>query len=447
MKNHVRRSSGSPCIGCHSSSPRRRRVNRRAGGIQIRHQRIVSDFTPTISATDAKLRIALMTGNFGYIHDGVSHTLNHLVDNLESTGNQVSVYAPLAEGCKRRPNVSLVSVPSVAIPGRAEYHFALGLPGPQRKKLFEFAPDVVHVATPDMLGFAALRFARKFQIPVVASLHTRFETYLEHYRLGWLRPVIEQRIRSFYRQADVVLVPTRDLRDSFVAQGLGRKVRVWSRGVDRTKFNSGHRDQEWRRSLGFHDEDCVVMFFGRLVREKGTDVFIETVEQLRQSGVKFKVLVIGDGPERQRLLKRLPDAAFVGFLNEEDLSRAVASADVLLNPSRSEAFGNVNLEAMAAGVAVVAADEGNSRELIEHNKNGLLSSTGGSDGYVEAVWRLVRDPSLRNRLSAAAQRSSKGYQWKSILDGVTSAYREAIGNRGSADHFSGSQSNQLPLQT
>lgn len=91
--------------------------------------------------------------------------------------------------------------------------------------------------------------------------------------------------------------------------------------------------------------------------------------------------------------------------------------------------------------------ERNSRELIEHNKNGLLSSTDGSDGYVEAVWRLVRDPSLRNRLSAAAQRSSKGYQWKSILDGVTSAYHEAISNRGSADHFSGSQSNQLPLQT
>ena len=377
-------------------------------------------------AAEAKLRIALMTGNFGYIHDGVSHTLNHLVDNLLAAGNEVQVYTPLAEACPSRSDVSVISVPSVSIPRRPEYRLALGLPRPQQQGLIAFAPDVLHVSTPDMLGFAALGFARRHGIPVVASLHTRFETYLEYYRLGWLRPLIEQRQRAFYRQADVVLVPTRALKDSFVAQGLGRKVRLWSRGVDHAKFNPSHRDMEWRRSLGFRDNDCVVMFFGRLVREKGTEVFIETVQQLAKSGVELKVLVVGDGPELHRLVRLLPDAAFTGFLEGSALSRAVASADILLNPSRSEAFGNVNLEAMAARLAVVAADEGNSRELIEHEKSGLLSRTTGSDGYVEGVCRLVRDRALRRRLGDAALRVSAKHQWKAILDGVASAYQEAI---------------------
>ena len=372
------------------------------------------------------LRIALTTGNFGYIHDGASHALNLLVENLQATGNDVRVYAPLADQCPSPRQVPLISVPSIAIPGRSEYRLALGLPRAQKLDMLDFAPDVIHVSAPDMLGFAALRLARRFDIPVVASLHTRFETYLEHYRLGWLRPMMEQRLRSFYRQADLVLVPTRALKDSFVAEGLGDKVRLWSRGVNHAKFNPAHRDLDWRRSLGFRDEDCVVLFFGRLVREKGTNVFAETIQQLAQSGTRVKTLIVGDGPELHNLRKRLPGAVFTGFLSGGALSRATASSDVLVNPSRSEAFGNVNLEAMASGVAVVTADEGNSRELIAHDKSGLLCTTPGSDGYVEAVCRLVRDPSLRRQLGEAGRGVSTAYHWNTILDGVENSYREAI---------------------
>ena len=398
------------------------------------------------SVIKGQLRVALMTGNFGYIHDGSSHTLNLLVENLQATGNPVQVYAPLPENCPSRFKSLLISVPSMPIPSRPEYRLALGLPRSRKRALLKFAPDVVHVSTPDMLGFAALRFARRRGIPEVASLHTRFETYLEHYRLGWLRPFVEKRLLSFYRQADIVLVPTHALKDSFSQQGLGHKVRLWSRGVDHTKFNSAHRNLEWRRSLGFRDDDCVVMFFGRLVREKGTDIFIETVQHLRESGINLKVLIVGDGPEMFRFVKCLPDAAFAGFLNEKELSRAVASSDILLNSSRSEAFGNVNLEALAAGLAVVAADEGNSRELIKHGKSGLLCSP-GVDDYVEAVRRLVCDPSLRRQLGEAAQRVSTTHQWKAILDGVARTYREAIQVHAEASTCGNSNSSGSSLQT
>ncbi len=379
------------------------------------------------TATGADLlRVALMTGNFGYTFDGASRTLNLLIEHLRATGNEARVYSPLGEACPSPAQVPVISVPSIAIPTRPEYRLALGLPRAQRRDLLGFAPDILHLSTPDALGFAGLRFSKRWGTPVVASLHTRFETYLEHYGVRWLRPLIEQRLRSFYRQADIILVPTHALKDDFSQLGLGHKVRLWSRGVDQALFNPTHRDLTWRRSLGFDDADCVILFFGRLVREKGTSLFIETVQQLRQSGTRVKSLVVGDGPELGRLTKALPDTVFAGFLREAQLSRAIASSDILVNPSRSEAFGNVNLEAMASGVAVVAADEGNSRELIDHEKTGLLCRTHTSDGYVEAVWRLVHEPLLRRRLAEAGQRASTAYRWEVILDGVVNAYHEAM---------------------
>ncbi len=378
---------------------------------------------------DAAMRIALVTGNFGYIRDGASQALNLLVDHLSRAGHIVRVYTPAAAECAVAAGATLVSIPSIKIPRRSEYRLALGLPRAQRRDLVSFRPDVLHLAAPDLLGFAALRLAERCGWPVIASLHTRFETYLEFYKLGWLRPLVEQRLHAFYRRADLVLAPTRSLCDDFASQGLGAKVRLWSRGVDRSRFDPQRRDPEWRRARGFRDDDIVLLFFGRLVREKGTQTFVDTVRLLRARGFAARVLIVGDGPERHSLAGHLPDAEFTGFLTGDELGRALASSDIFVNPSRSEAFGNVNLEAMAAGLAIVTADEGSSRELIEHERTGLLCAPGGAEGYADAVSRLVRDVPLQRRLGSAARRASEAYQWEHIFGSVIAAYREAVQRR------------------
>ncbi|HZB69546.1 MAG TPA: glycosyltransferase, partial [Sphingomicrobium sp.] len=216
------------------------------------------------------MRVALFSGNYNYLREGANQALNRLVRFLEEEeGHSVRVYSPVTDTPAFEPAGTLISVPSIALPVRSEFRLALGLPRAIRDDLRRFSPDIVHLSTPDILGTRALTFARRLGVPVVASQHTRFETYLEHYRLGWARPPVEAHLRRFYRRCDHVLAPTPALVEAMKVLRGDDRVSLWSRGVDRTLFDPARRDDEWRRSNGWSDADVVVLFFGRLVAEKG----------------------------------------------------------------------------------------------------------------------------------------------------------------------------------
>ena len=168
-------------------------------------------------------------------------------------------------------------------------------------------------------------------------------------------------------------------------QRMNYDVGIWSRGIDREIFNPGARDLAWRRSLGIEDDMPVIGFVGRLVMEKGLDVFSDTIDRLARRKVRHKVLVVGDGPARDWFEKRLPDAVFAGFQAGADLGRAVASMDMLFNPSVTETFGNVTLEAMAAGLPVVAAIATGSQSLVTEGVTGRLVRPGACDRFCEAL--------------------------------------------------------------
>ena len=159
-----------------------------------------------------------------------------------------------------------------------------------------FAPDIVHVATPDVLGTRAQTFARRRSVPVVASLHTRFETYFEHYGLAWARPLAEAHLRRFYRRSDHVLAPTPGIVEEMKQLRGNGRVSLWSRGVDRVLFAPNRRDPSWRAEHGWTKDDVVVLFFGRLVLEKGVRDYVAIVQRLRARGVAVRPLVVGAGP-------------------------------------------------------------------------------------------------------------------------------------------------------
>ena len=353
------------------------------------------------------LRIALFTGNFNYTRDGATQTLNRLVDHLRGpVGADVRIYSPTSPDQTPEETSDLVSIPSVSLPGRPEYRFALGLTAAARQDVTSFAPDIVHLSTPDLLGFQAQRLAKAMQTPVVASLHTRFETYFAYYGLGWIEPLIEQTLRGFYQRCDFVLVPHAAMAREMAVDDLTGRVRVWSRGVDGALFDPARRDMEWRRSLGISDDEPVILFLGRVVMEKGLAVFADTVDLLRAEGVKFRVLVIGDGPARPWLAQRMPDAVFTGFLTGSELARAATCADIFLNPSATEAFGNVTLEAMACGLAVVCADLDNSRALVAQGVSGMMCPPSDAGAYARAIAGLIARPATRQALGRAARLAS-----------------------------------------
>jgi len=224
-------------------------------------------------------------------------------------------------------------------------------------------------------------------------------------------------------------VPNRPILEEFTAAGLGKRTSVWGRGVDRAIFSPHLRDNAWRRQLGYRDDEIAVLLFGRLVREKGLDTFCRVIEGARAKGHALRPLVVGDGPERARLERRMPDAAFLGYLSGPELGRAVASADIFINPSQTEAFGNVTLEAMAAGVAQIAADVPSVRALARHGHSALLVPADDTDAYVDALDRLIRSPERRRALAQAGLADAARYEWPTMLAQVAQAYRRCLAER------------------
>jgi glycosyltransferase involved in cell wall biosynthesis len=371
------------------------------------------------------LRVALFSGNYNCLPDGANQALNRLVAYLLRHGFEVRVYSPVVANPAFEPAGELVGVRSVPFPGRGEYRVALGLPRETRTNLDAFAPDVIHVSAPDPLGRAAQGYAIERGIPLVASLHTRFETYWDYYGLGFIRGIIERYLQRFYGRCDLVLAPNRPMAEMLVADGVDPvRIAIWSRGVDRVKFDPARRSQAWRAAHGIGEDEVAVLFFGRLVREKGIADFAAAFA--RAALRNGRAVVVGEGPAHAEFARDVPGAVFTGHLSGEALGEAVASADVLLNPSATEAFGNVNLEAMASGLAVISADAPSSRTLIDHGRTGLLVPVGDVAGYAAALARLAADPSLRARLGHAAREESARYDWDAALAEVASAYRKVV---------------------
>jgi phosphatidylinositol alpha 1,6-mannosyltransferase len=375
------------------------------------------------------LRVALFSGNYNYVRDGANQALNRLVGYLLSHGIQVRVYSPTVEHPAFAPTGDLVGVPAIPIPGRSEYRLPVALPARVRRDLDRFNPNLVHVSSPDIVGHRAVTWARKRKIAVVASVHTRFETYLEYYHLQALEPLVRAGLRRFYHRCEVVLAPAPSTAAMLREQRMNRDIAIWTRGIDRRQFNPERRDMEWRRTQGIADDEMIIAFLGRIVMEKGLDVFADAIHALAPLGLKHRVLAIGDGPARPWFQQQLPDAMFTGQLTGPDLARALASADVFLNPSVTEAFGNVTLEAMACALPVIAAESTGATNLVRSGVTGTLVDGSNPDEFAAALAAYARDPKVRRRHGQAGLKVAMTMDWDTINSAVIRAYKHAIVKR------------------
>ena len=369
------------------------------------------------------LRVAMFSGNYNYVRDGANQALNMLARHLLDAGVTLRVYSPTVPEPAFEPTGDLVDVPAYALPGgRGEYRLGKGLPQSVRDDLAAYRTNLIHVSAPDVTGHRAVSYARDNGIPCLASLHTRFETYPRYYGIGFLEPLAVYLSKRFYNRVDHVVVPGRGMQELVHEWGVTTPISIWSRGVNHDRFKPERRSLEWRRSLGIADDEVAVAFLGRLVLEKGLDIFSEVAAELKARGVRHKILVIGDGPARPWFAKRVPDAVFAGFQTGDDLGRAVASMDIFFNPSVTETFGNVTLEAMACGVPVVAAHASGAVGLVDEGETGFLVPPRDVKAYADAIQRLCEDNALRQRLGANGHAKASGYVWDRINQAVLDAY-------------------------
>lgn len=369
------------------------------------------------------LRVAMFSGNYNYVRDGANQALNMLARHLLDAGVTLRVYSPTIAEPAFEPTGDLVDVPAFALPaGRGEYRLGKGLPQIVRDDLAAYKPNLIHVSAPDVTGHRAVSYARDNGIPCLASLHTRFETYPRYYGIGFLEPLAVYLSKRFYNRVDHVVVPGRGMQELVREWGVETPISIWSRGVDHDRFKPERRSLEWRRSLGIAEDEVAVSFLGRLVLEKGLDIFSEVAAELKTRGVRHKILVIGDGPARDWFAERVPDAVFAGFQTGDDLGRAVASMDIFFNPSVTETFGNVTLEAMACGVPVVAAHASGAVGLVDEGDTGFLVGPRDVKAYADAIQKLCEDDALRLRLGANGHAKAQGFVWDRINQAVLDAY-------------------------
>jgi phosphatidylinositol alpha 1,6-mannosyltransferase len=372
------------------------------------------------------MRVALFSGNYNYLREGANQALNILVRYLEEkVGFSVRVYSPVTATPAFEPAGTLIAVPSIALPVRNEFRLALTLPRTIRADIERFKPDIIHVSTPDILGCRAQSFAKHLGVPIVASMHTRFETYLHYYGLGFAQPLLDAHLRRFYRRSDHVLAPTPALVEDLKILRGDDKVSVWSRGIDADLFNPERRDNVWRHAQGIADDEVIILFFGRLVLEKGIRTFVAVVKQLQERHSRVRVLVIGAGPA-VKPFDGLRRTIFTGHLAGNELARAVASADLMLSPSTTETFGNVIVEAMACGLPVISADAQNARSIITDGKDGFICSPDDISAYAAVITRLVENRAARRAVGEAARRESLSYSWDTASQSVACVYRRLI---------------------
>ncbi len=360
-----------------------------------------------------QLRVAVVTGNFDTVVDGVSLTLQRQVEYLRSRGVPVRVYA--ADG----PRVishshPLVNVPSVAVPG-TPYRLAFRHSSAARRDLRQFRPTLVHVATPDLLGWSVLRWASDRRIPVVATYFTHFSRYVKYYGLGRLEPLAWAFLRRFYCRCSEVHVPAASMVPELKSHGLPGPFVVSPFGVDLTHFSPANRSPEWRLAHGIAASDVVVVFVGRLVWEKNLELWANVIRRLEAGGVPHRSLVVGEGPAEAELRRRLPRTIFTGRLAQPELGTAMASSDLFFFPSESETFGCVTAEALASGLPAVVADATGSRDIVQHDVNGLICPRNDEAAFLGAVRRLLRESETRRRLGANGPARAADFAWEAVL--------------------------------
>lgn len=374
----------------------------------------------------SELRVAIFTGNYNHIQDGVSLTLNRLVAFLQEKDVPVIVFGPTVDEPEIDHEGEFISVPSVPMPGRPEYRITVGFPEAAQNRLHEFNPTLIHLATPDVLGFRAMRWGQSNDIQIVASYHTHFTSYLKYYNLDMLEVLGWKYLGWFYSQCKHIYVPSPSMANELNDKGITDGIRIWARGVNTDQFSPDYRDMEWRRSIGFEDNEKIVTFVSRLVWEKNLQTFVDTIKKLQQTHSHIRAMIVGDGPAKKELEHMLPNAHFTGFVTGDELSRAYASSDVFLFPSETETFGNVTLEAMSSGLPCVVADATGSRSLVESGVNGFLAPPRDTEAFAECVANIMNDADLAHNMAKAARQKALAYSWQNVNKKLLDNYHEAL---------------------
>ncbi len=362
------------------------------------------------------MRVAVVSESFLPQVNGVTNSVLRTIEHLEDHGHTGLVIAP-GPGPTLQGRASVLRSPSMPLPGYADFRLSRPWPG-LRAALNDFQPDIVHLASPAVLGAQAAYVARDLGIPAVAVYQTDLAGFAVRYGCSALQRPLWNWIRRVHGLARRTLAPSRDAVEQLLRHGVGG-VHRWARGVDLTRFNPMHRSTALRNELAPNGE-MLVGYVGRLAAEKQVDLLACLADV---PGVRL--VIVGDGPRRAALTRKLPGAHFLGLQHGAALAASFATFDVFVHPGANETFCQAAQEALASGVPVVAVGAGGLLDLVSPGQNGLLCAPGDAAQLRAAVCDLIADPERRRAMGVAARESVQGRSWSVIGNQLLEHYRLA----------------------
>ncbi|WP_294182522.1 glycosyltransferase family 1 protein [uncultured Sphingobacterium sp.] len=336
--------------------------------------------------------------------DGASRTMFQLINRIDQ--QKFNYFFIYGGGPTQFRNFHSYKVPTFKIPVNDDY--CLAIPQLIKKKLElaldKFAPDMIHIATPSLLGFFALNYAKRKGIPVLTIYHTHFISYIAYYFkniLPLVKPTeqwMKKAMNNFYNKCDIVYVPTKSILNELQQIGLQQEgLKLWQRGIDTAVFNPKKKNLSQLQTITKNDKPTI-LFVSRIVWEKNIKMLIEIYQQIQAQNLDYNFIVVGEGIAKIIAMQEMPNAIFLGKKSHDELAILYASADAFVFPSVSETYGNVVVEALASGLPCVIADGGGSASLIQHGKNGFKCQPENAAGYVYYLKKILSDVSLKKNL-------------------------------------------------
>ncbi len=380
---------------------------------------IIHNETDSIS----KMKVAYFAGTMKPGHDGVTRVLYRMIEELQKRKIRNIFFSPIvpSEPDRKTP---MVEVPSVTFPLYKDYKLPLPMQSRIEKSLSVFGPDIIHINSPCPLGYAAVKYGQKHNIPVVATYHTHFASYAKYYNIKALEYFGWSYFKNLYNKCEKVFVPSVPIMHELALHGF-KTIEYLPHGVDTEIFNPAYKNENWKKDLGIQDRTAL-LFAGRLVWEKDLATLAETYKLLSSKRNDLVFVIAGEGPIKDELKRQMPGAIFLGQLSGAELSTAYASSDIFVFPSTTETFGNVTVEAMASGIPPICAREGGAYGIIDEEVNGLIAAPRDPLDLAQKIELLADNPVLRKQLAGNALHFAGSQSWDNIFDKLFTSYRGII---------------------
>jgi glycosyltransferase involved in cell wall biosynthesis len=362
------------------------------------------------------VRLVYVTETFPPEINGVALTAERALHALRAQGHEVLLLRPRQRGEPPRDDAREWRSAGAPLPMYPELRFGLARAASLRKRFVRERPALVHAATPGPLAWAALRAARSLGVATSSDFRTRFDAYCSSYRAAWAQPLAMAWLRRLNTLSDRTFVPTAELARELSCVHRFQRLAISARGVDTQRFSPSHRGTALRAQWGVSEDDPVLIYVGRLAPEKNVLLALDGFERLRARVPRAVMVVVGDGPSRAALQARHPGVVFTGALSGDALARHYASADVFAFPSRTDTFGNVVLEALASGLAVVAFDTAAAAVHIRHRDSGWLVPTAVPARFAAALHDVLHHAAPGSPLRSRARQAAELASWSRVLE-------------------------------